>query len=51
MHSLTQHIQVELSHLDLQNTKPNHQGSFFFLYTATQELIGHHQGQTKLTPG
>lgn len=28
MHSLTQHIQVELSHMGLQITGPNHRGSF-----------------------
>lgn len=54
MHPLTQHIQVELSHMNQQNTGPNLQGSFLnitiFLYTATQELIGHRQGKTKLTP-
>lgn len=56
MHSLTQHIQVELSHMGLQINWAQSLRKFleyynFFLYTATQELIGYRLGKTKLTPG
>lgn len=56
MHSLTKHIQVALSHMGQQNAaQPQRKFleyyNLFFLYTATQELIGYRQGKTKLTPG